>query len=365
MTIPDITHSLGHCVKIACAVALVAAATACSSEKQPEIPTLDIATNIGCADKGSLNDIFDFGGMIRPELTDSTLLSYANVRGVRGTTIYMQENNRLMTFNMKDGRCLSSFDHTGTGEEDYNMLGLAFPAPENGDWVAYDTSNKKIVRYRADGKFVGAYEASLGAICPDGDKWVGQKSVPEEYNQVIYVYDDNFLTIDTIQTHLPRYYMPPSILDTFNGRPVMKAQDTLFMVTPDNRFVPEIAFSLANYSMPYYKEDEFEKMMAERWHYLKFDFNGLGKLAGISYQFSGTVTLQFYSLTDCTLLYSANVFPAHFTGFPYIVNGTKYNIVPMGQPTDDMVFATISASQLENPEDNPAILILKPKAKFL
>lgn len=362
---PYNSRGISRYARILSAAALVVAAAACSTVKKPEIPTLDIAANIDCADKGSLNEIFEFKTMIRPELTDSTILSYANVRGVIGNTIYMQENNRLMTFNMKTGRCISSFDHTGSGPEEYNMLDLAFPAPENGDWVSYDIRDHKIVRYTADGRFVGAYPASIDCICPDGDKWAAQKTVSEGYNQVLYIYDNRFRAIDTIQTHLPRYYLTPNTLDTFNGQPVMHAQDTLFTVTSDNRFVPEIAFNLANYSMPYYKEYEFDKMMSERWHYLKFDFNGLGKLAGISYQSNDKVTLQFYSLTDNSLIFSASVFPAHFNGFPYIVNGTKYNIVPMGQPTKDMVFATVSSEQLENPEGNPAIIMLKPKAKYL
>lgn len=347
------------------AVTIVIAGAACDKVRQPEIPTLEVAVNIDSPDKGTLNDIFEFRGIIRPELTDSTILSYANVRGVRGDIIYIQENNRLMTFNMKTGRCVSSFDHTGPGAEEYNILSPAFPSEVNGDWVAYDVSGQKIVRYTQEGKFIGSYPAAIDCLCPDQEKWVGQKNVAEGYNQVIYLYDDRFELTDTIQTHLPRYLLTPNTLETFNGRPVMKAQDTLFTVTADNSFVPVIAFNLANYSMPYFKEDEFEKMMLTRWHYLKFDFNGVGRLAGISYQFNEKVTLQFYSLNDNSLIYSASVFPAHFNGFPYIANGTKYNIVPMGQPTKEMVFASVSSDQLDDTKGNPAIILLKPKAKYL
>lgn len=347
---------------------IAVAACGCSQTESPAIPTLDIAANINCADKGTLNDIFDLKGIFKPELTDSTLLSYANIRGVYEDHIYVQEDNRLMVFNMADGKCVSSIDRTGQGPEDYVMLYFAYPSPENGDWVAWDIREKKIVRYKPNGQFVGAYPADIECICPDGkNRWAGQKNVIEGENQMIYIYDDNFTLTDSIETPLQRYFMTVNRIYPFNGQPVLPAADTLYMVTPQNKFVPAIAFSLGSYLSPNYKENEFDKMIAERNKYIAYDFIGEGELAGIVYQFNDRMTLQFYSLADNAMVFSDSTPKTEFfEGFPFSTDSKTYKVAPImaQQPADNTFFFQVVPELTDDEESNPTILMLKLKPQY-
>lgn len=349
----------------ALATVIAIAAAACSSEKQHEIPTLDIAGNIG-ANYATLNDVFDFAGVLHPELTDSTMLSYTNVRGVYGDNIYLQEDNRLMVFSLKDGRCVSSFDRTGQGPEDYNMLYFAYVSEENGDWMAFDLRGHKLMRYTPTGKFVGAYPINSEGICPDGkSKWAGQKDVVEGEKQVIYIYDDNFILTDSIVTPFPRYFMVSNTLFPFNGQPTLEVADTLYMVTLDNKISPTIAFNLGAYLSPDYKEDEFDKMLAERDKYISYRILGGRKLAGVLYTLGDNKTLQFYSLKDNSLLFSKSVPSKDIAGITFTAEGVTYNIAPtIGQPTDDILYVTAIPENQEDEEDNPTILMLKIKPEY-
>ena len=355
-----------QCLKVLIGGALAAMACACSKPESPEIPTLNIAANINCENKGSLNDIFDFKGILEPELTDSTLLSYADVRGIYGDNIYIQEDNRLMVFNMADGKCVSSIDRTGQGPEDYVMLYFAYPSPGNGDWVAWDIRDHKIVRYKPDGEFAGAYPADIECICPDGNnRWAAQKNVAEGENQVIYIYDDNFVLTDSIETPLKRYFMTVNRIFPFNEQPSLPAGDTLYVVTLQNKFTPAVAFSLGSYLSPNYKENEFDKMIAERNKYIYYSFVGAGKVAGIIYQFDNKRTLQFYSLADNSLLFSLSA-PADefFEGFTFDAGGMTYKVVPVEhQPSDDTFFFRLADDDTDA-ESNPKIMMLKLKAQY-
>ena len=74
--------------------------------------------------------------------------------------------------------------------------------------------------------------------------------------------------------------------------------------------------------------------------------------------------LQFYSLSDGTLIFSDSQFPAYFKGFPFTIDGKEMYVVPTGEPTADSFFFMITASQFEDTEDNPAILRLKIKHPY-
>lgn len=294
------------------------------------------------------------------------MLSYTNVRGVYGDNIYLQEDNRLMVFNLTDGRCVSSFNRTGQGPEDYNMLYFAYVSAENGDWLAFDLRGHKLMRYTSTGKFVASYPINSEGICPDGkSKWAGQKDVAEGENQVIYIFDDNFNLTDSITTDFTRYFMISNTLFPFNGQPTLAVADTLYMVTPDNTMVPAIAFTLGKYLSPNYKEHEFDKMLAERSNYISYSTLGGRKLTGVIYRFDEKNTLQFYSLNDNSLVFSKSVPKNDFGGFPFTADGVTYNVAPtIGQPTDDILYFTAIPDNQEDEEDNATILMLRIKAQY-
>ncbi|MCI9606799.1 MAG: 6-bladed beta-propeller [Muribaculaceae bacterium] len=341
--------------------------SACSAGSgSSDIVTIDLASNVGTADNGSLNDLFEVDFFIRPELTDSTLLSDAPVHGRHGNRLYIQEDNeRLYTFDVTDGRALSSFSRVGNGPEDWNSLYFAYPA-KNGDWVAQDTRGRKVVRYTADGAFVGSYSLNTDNICPNGDGWAGPKDVWDGEKQVIYLFDDSFNLTDSIPTDLTRRFMVVNLMTPTEGRASMVANDTLYVVSDSRTFAPEMAFTLGEYALPYYSEDEFDKFIAEHHRYVRYQANIVDNLVVVDYNYDKKSTLQIYNRADGKLIYSYTVAPEEYKGytrggFPFEIDGKEYGITPMGIADDGVMFFIIQTEQFGEEEGNPAILGLRPK----
>jgi hypothetical protein len=363
-----IKHSMLKTILPALAAALLSACSAGSGSS--DIVTIDLASNVGTADKGSLNDLFDVDFFIRPELTDSTLLTYAPVHGRHGNRLYIQdeeerEKERLYTFDVSDGRCLSSFSHKGNGPEDWNLLGFAYSA-KNGDWVAQDLRERKVVRYTADGSFVGSYHLNIGNICPNGDGWAGPKDVWDGEKQIIYLFDDNFNLTDSIPTNLVRRIMVANNMTPTEGRASLIVNDTLYVVSDSRTFDPKMAFSLGQYHCPYYKEEDFDKLIAERNRYIWYDVQTIGNLAVVVYRYDKKRNLQIYNRADGKLIYSYTVTPEECKGytrdgFPFEIYGKEYSISPMGIADDGVMFFRIQTEQFGEDEGNPAILGLRPK----
>lgn len=356
------------------AILLPAILAACSSGNSDNaIVTIDIAGNVGTSDKGSLNDFFEFESLIRPELTDTTLLAYAPVHGRHGNRLYIQEDDdHLYTFDATTGKSLSSFSRKGNGPEDWNLLYFAYPA-KNGDWVAYDLRGQKILRYTADGGFIGKYPAHICNICPNDDGWAAPKEVADGEDQVIYLYDDNFTLKDSIPTHITRHYMVSNNMEPFEGRASMIADDTLYVVnavSDSHTFAPQMAFNLGQYRCTYNTEEEFDKLIAERHRFIWYEAKTIGNFVAVDYRFEKKNTLQIYDRNNGALLYSCTVDPEDKTGvthggFPYDIDGQTYGITPMGIASDGSIFFTIFTEQFDEEEGNPAILTLRPKQSNL
>ncbi|MDE6265465.1 MAG: 6-bladed beta-propeller [Paramuribaculum sp.] len=356
-----------YSAKAVAAIGVSIAMFACSSEQLLNVPTLDIAANIDCADTGTLNDIFEMHALVHPELTDSTLLAYPEIRGVYGNTLYMQQDNSLMTFDISTGKSLSSFDRRGLGPEDYILLYSAFPSRESGDWVGYDLQGMKLVRYTAEGKFLDSCHARFSSLSPSGNNFAGQKFMRDGEEQMFYIYSDKLQPVDSISTHKQRsIILNNMLLEEFNGLAAFRATDTLYAISPDNRIMPAVAFTLNQYATPYYKLEESKKYFAEQKNYIYYSFHGAGNIGCVFYQFNDNNILQYYSLTDNSLLFSACI-PMEklpdFLGFPFIIDGNKYFVKPLGEnPVSDGMFCfIIDSEEFGDSEENPAILLLKPK----
>lgn len=362
-----IKGEIRQCAKAVAAIGVSIAMFACSSEQSVNIPTLDIAANVDCADTGNLNDIFEMHALVHPEFTDSTLLAYPEIRGVYGNTLYVQQDNSLMTFDISTGKSLSSFDRRGPGPEDYIVLYSAFPSRENGDWVGYDLQGMKLMRYTAEGKFLDSCHARFSSLSPSGKNYAGQKFMGDGDEQMIYIYSDKLQLVDSISTHKQRsIILNNMLLEEFNGLAAFRATDTLYTISPDNRIMPAVAFTLNQYATPYYKLEESKKYFAERKNYIYYSFHGAGNIGCVLYQFSDNNILQYYSLIDNSLLFSACIpmeKQPNFLGFPFIIDGNKYFVKPLGEnPVSDGMFCfIIDSEQFGDEEENPAILLLKPK----
>ncbi len=276
----------------------------CSGSADSRLTTINIAANVDCADKGSLNDFFDIADVIQPEFTDSSMIQYPYVMGTFGDCIYIQDDNRMMTFSIADGRCLSSFNHTGNGPGEYIMPYLCYPSPDNGDWIAFDMRAKKILRYSPEGFFLVSYPANIGNICSNGNGWAAPKDVADGANQVVYLYDENLELTDSIATTIPRYYLRSNLFEPYLRHASLVADDTLYCVTDDRRFLPTLAFTLGKYAPPIYTEDQVDQMLKEMNKYVRYEVRGVEGLVNIAYNYNKKLTLQLYDTTDGSLVYS-------------------------------------------------------------
>lgn len=343
--------------------AVVAVMASCSGSVDSGLTTIDIAANVGCADKGSLNDFFDVTAVVHPEFTDSSMIQYPGVMGTFGDRIYILDNNRLMTFSMADGRCLSSFDHTGNGPGEYIMLYFCYPSPDNGDWIAFDMRSNRILHYTPEGVHLASYPANIGNICPNGNGWAGPEDVPDGANQVVYLYNEKMELTDSIATTIPRHYLKSNLFEPYLGSASLVAGDTLYCVTDDRRFLPTMAFNLGQYAKPIYTEDEVDRMIEEMSKYINFNFEGVEGLASIAYKYDKKLTLQLYDTADGSLLYSeiCDVSSGYSSaGFKLEVDGETVLVGPTGIATDDSLF--FMSNPNEGDEDvNPTIYRLTVK----
>ena len=354
---------MNHFPKIFLTAAIAVAVCSCSEKNGANIPVIDLATNVGCSNVGSLNDLFEVTEIVNPELTDSTLLKYADVRGERDNILYVQEGNRLLTFDATTGKCVTSFDKSGQGPEDYVVLYFAFPSKTNGNWVSNDIRTGKIVSYTPDGRFVTSKDLGVSSgICPNGEGWATLKNALDGEKLVIYLLDNDFNITDSVATNQTSYYTQAELLTPFNGYASFKNNpgDTIFTLDSNNRFVPSVAISLGKYKHPIYSLDESEKMWEDRHKYIYHDFIGLDNLGIIAYQFDEKVCLQIYSLADNKLLYSFTTEKADFKGLPFMVNGEEKFLMPTSDSSGDALYFCTMPDD-DDADSNPTILKLVAK----
>lgn len=344
-------------------IAAIAVISSCAGSRNNDLVTINLAANVGCADKGSLNDFFDVTAVVQPEFTDSSMIQYPGVMGVFDDRIYVQDNNRLMTFSIADGRCLSSFDKTGNGPGEYLTLYYCYPAPDNGDWIAFDMRGHKIIRYTINGQHLATVPANIENFCPNGNGWAGPENVADGANQVVYLYNDKLELTDSITTLIPRHYLVSNLFEPYLGCASLVADDTLYCVSDDNRFLPSMAFNLGEYAPPIYTENELDRMFEEMKRYIRYNFHGVEGLACIAYKFDNKLTMQLYDSSNGSLLYSesCDVSSGYSSaGFKLDVNGETVLVAPNGIATDDSLF--FMSNPNEGDEDvNPTIYRLTAK----
>ncbi|GEM_PF-2186942 len=333
-------------LSIAIAAATVAAScSGPSSSVRPEVVGIDLRSNINIPDMGDLDSVFVIEDMIEPELTDSTMLKYAEVRGCRDNDLYIQEGNRLMIFDAADGRCLSSFDHSGEGPGEYLMLYKAWMSPSTGNWVGSDLSRGKILNYSPDGAPEGELKVkSLSGIAPEGDFWL---ALTESSGHIaVKSYDSDLNFIDSISTSITPDQYRAQYLFPVNGHTGMIQRDTIFLVDADARTVtPYIALNLGDITPS-------QEPKPGRLHY---DTMIADNKLIIGYYYDGRNAFQIYDVNNGSLLYSRTCDSETTPAMELNAGDKRVKAIPNATIADRIYF-TMIADDDDDDDRNPTLI---------
>ena len=342
---------------------------ACSTNTADnKIVTVDLATNLLCADTGSAEEIFQVKSMLHPAVTDSTMMSFPEFCGTDGDRLYLMQRSmsgtRLMLFDSRSGKCLSSFDHTGNGPGEYGDMLSVYRNPESDLWTVYDSRAQKILNYTTAGEFIDAIDFSTTrSITPLGKGWVGENKRKDDAYKVFYRFGNRMELIDSIVSPVKWHITREGVSSVSRLQPAGNTvywheNDTLYTIPSKGNMSPQVAFNLGQYKMP--KFESYETERAERGKYLTYFAFATDDAVLVYYMHDERCTGQVYSKADGTLRYSITTPMEESVGFPLVVDGTTYHGFPSELTHDGSVLFLVMADEMAaitgDDETNPAII---------
>lgn len=357
---------------LAAAIASVALLSSCggAADHAESIPHIDIATHLNCGAKGDAAGLFETLAVVSPSVTDSTMLGFPEIAGVSGGSIYLRDADRLAIFDMTTGRCLSSFDRSGEGPDDYTGVWSAWKDPSGSGWTVYDLNGKKIHQYTAAGTPSGAAIAmdSLGGIMPCGAGWMGINRAAVGRDKVFHFYSPDWAYMSSTDSRMPfeasdggRSFVVPRL--TMRGdMPYLHERDTLYAITQGRALEPVLAIGTGRYGKPEIKTGDDEE--ADGDNRLLYFLTATDRHALIYYVFDGQATFQVYRIADGDMIFSHTVAfdsaEANEIGFPLSVDGSAVSAIPLDYSDGDSFYFLVSGDSMAaltgDAEANPAVV---------
>ncbi|MCM1449265.1 MAG: 6-bladed beta-propeller [Clostridiales bacterium] len=345
---------------------------------------VNLIEHADAADTGDFDEIFSTVWAISPEVTDSTLLSYANIAGLDDGKLYLHQRDDMMIFDTADGHCISSFNRSGQGPGEYVRAWNAWKTIGEQGWTVYDLHNNRILTYDIYGTKRSTYplKENYSRILPSGKSWYGVGEIlgiiPEENNRDIefYQFSTSWTLTDSIRSSFEpmlldggRINIPMPTYPGYNDNFYCLANDTLFDVSSSHGVKPVIAFNTGDASMPIVDTYEEYGSNMESGRYIDlFRAVSNGNHVITLYRFKNRLLSQIYHLPDGKLLYSrsvADVDDASQFGFPLSFNGIKtYGFVIDFIDRDGFIMyvSPDNMSDATGDEDsNPAFVKVKAK----
>ena len=292
------------------AIAFTAGVMGACSSGEKSIPTIDLIGNMNHEDVGDLDDIFEMVDVISPELTDSTILRNPRVGGFSDGVIYLSDENRnstrMMAFDVKTGKCLASFDHTGLGPGEYRLYYDAIFKGTPSHWTGLDTFYRRVTSYTADGELIESWP-DMGIIClnPNGDGWIAVDNDlsrnPEDPIRLIR-FDAKFNVSDTIETNIPRDYWSLPLIYPLDDDLQLFTNDTLYSFADIDNPRPILAFNTNNLKAP--KNHSGNQTWKDRLKHLSYFFIRYGSYVVVDNKYNGKNVVQIYDIRNGKLLYS-------------------------------------------------------------
>lgn len=367
-----------NCVKALAlgGVAMIASALWGCSGGEKGLPTIDLIGNLNHEDVGDLDELFEVVDVISPELTDSSMLKMPAIGGFSDGVIYLYDGDytstRLMAFDVKTGKCLASFDHTGQGPGEYRFYYDAVFQGNPGHWTGLDTFYRRVTTYTADGEMIDSWpEMTILGLWPDGDGWI---AVDNDFSRgrdepvQLIRFDANFAPTDTVETRLPfDPFAVPRLYSTPEG-PQFFVQDTLYSLADINNPVPILAFHTGHMKAP--MDISGYEAAHQRDKYLVYFFKQMGDYVLVDYLNQGGSLCQIFDKRDGKLVYSRK---AHYDpvtkklvegdpAFHLTVDGVKSRWYRISNSSEDL-YVKQADEDVDEDTSNPKIARLRIKER--
>lgn len=337
----------------------------CSDRSAESIPVIDLASNLMAVTDSEIPFPFAATAMFHPAVTDTTLLNYPEFCGIDGKRLYLLHHSmsdaRLMVFDMESRACLSSFDHTGNGPEEYNDVWSAGKTPGSDGWTVYDLNAHKVLYYSLTGNYAGQTEFSASnGITPLGEGWIGENRRENGVRKVFYRFTPSLEIVDSIVTdsrwHITKEGVSSATrLQAAPDLVYWHENDTLFTIPARGNIAPVAEFELGSYRMP--KFDSYETERQERDKYLTYFVFATDKALLVYYMRDEKFAGQVYDRADGSLRYAVT---GEEFGFPITIDGAIYHGMPWAIDADGSVLFLVTADEMAaitgDEEANPAII---------
>lgn len=332
------------------------------------VTVLDIGANLDVENTADASAVFEVSDVLCPAVTDSTMLRWPELGGYDGKNIYLHDEAVMMVFDMSSGKCLYSFNKKGNGPGEYIAPWTAWRTPGSDGWTIRDYRTHRIMSYKADGTFLGAFENdSISSLMPNGNEWITTNTVGVDKEIVFSLYDKTWQLKDSIKSGLTYYmvddgqvYLPMDI-SVSDDRSFMRDRDTIYSVV-DSKLVPEVAISAPNMTK---RVSTFEDEREQR-KYRLYIYRAVVNPSYVMVCFTnnGKEYVQIYSRSNGELVYSRRSDNKN-PGLPVTINGKETYGTPVSVSYDTGFFVFVSAERMGevtgNEDSNPAIVRISMK----
>lgn len=319
--------------------------------------------------------------VIRPELTDTTMLVYPHISAIDDKYIYIGERGDVSAcfkFDIASGKAVDRLYRRGPGPDEYQAIATMAYDKSTGGWDVHDYfPNKRMITYDRDHNMTASHKVdSLFWIRPSahGGWWAVNDMLSTEKNdgmkRIVYHYDKDWNSLGSRE--FPSRRSDVRITGqgfndgvfTMGGRDYVFVNDTVMVYEPDtDNFVPSIAFNLGrftwegNYDQKGYREALGTGKIAHpditfNDHYLFMCHAIMDKMN----------TFDIYDLDNGKLVYRHNI-PGEYNfseGFPVEVDGVTMYGWPREFVNDGHFFLIISENAISeatgSDESNPIIV---------
>lgn len=319
--------------------------------------------------------------VIRPELTDTTMLVYPWISAIDDKYIYIGEGGDVSAcfkFDIASGKAVDRLYRRGPGPDEYQTTATMVYDQSTGGWDVHDYfPNKRMVTYDRDHNMTASHKVdSLFWINPSahGGWWAVNDVMSTERNdgmkRIIYRYDNdwNFLGARELPSRRSDVRITGQAFAdgvfTMGSRDYVFVNDTLMVYEPDtDNFVPSIAFNLGRFTWEgnYDQKGYQEAHEAGRIGSPDITFNDR-YLFMFHSLFNKMNTFDIYDLHNGKLVYRRNI-PGEYNfndGFPVEIDGVTMYGWPRNFVNDGRFFMMISENAISEAtgcdESNPIIV---------
>lgn len=341
--------------------------TSCTTEETGPVITVNLADNDRVDEVGEL---FSVVSVLRPALTDSTLLSdEAGIVGTDGNSVYIRDNDRFMVFDAADGDCHASFSRRGQGPEEFLSGWYAWKSVGSPGWTVFDYRGRKVLSYTEDGRFMASRaNESVRSLMPCGAGWAAEGMFVEGEHKKFYLYSSDWDNIATINTPLVYWSMDDG--NTLSGTDYVIAgrqtmileNDTLYNLSQDGSFTPVCAFDCGNLKMPQF--NTFDEYRAHKDEYIDYSVYATDRHLLILSWLRGEGTVRVVSREDGRVLYcSTPPSDVKLGVLPVKADGLEMWALPEVYGDGEHLWLWVPSDEMSDltgdPEHNPLFLKVK------